>query len=45
MQQGTTRAAIDTADAASGLDTSDLLIEVSRGLDKALRFLKAHIQD
>jgi starvation-inducible DNA-binding protein len=42
---GTTRAAIDTADTASDLDTSDLFTEVSRGLDKALWFLEAHIQN
>jgi starvation-inducible DNA-binding protein len=40
----TTRAAIDTAEEAKDIGTSDLFTEVSRGLDKALWFLEAHSQ-
>jgi starvation-inducible DNA-binding protein len=40
----TTRGAIDTADRAGDADTADLLTEVSRGLDKSLWFLEAHLQ-
>jgi starvation-inducible DNA-binding protein len=40
----TTRAAIDTADEAGDIVTSDLFTEVSRGLDKSLWFLEAHLQ-
>ena len=40
----TTRVAIDTAAQHGDMDTSDLLTEVSRGLDKALWFLEAHLQ-
>lgn len=40
----TTRAAIDTASSAGDQDTADLFTEVSRGLDKALWFLEAHLQ-
>ena len=40
----TTRAAIDTAAEQGDADTSDLFTEVSRGLDKSLWFLEAHIQ-
>ncbi len=40
----TTRAAIDTAAQHGDTDTSDLVTEVSRGLDKALWFLEAHLQ-
>jgi starvation-inducible DNA-binding protein len=39
-----TRATIDTADEAGDMDTADLFTEVSRGLDKALWFLEAHLQ-
>jgi starvation-inducible DNA-binding protein len=39
-----TRKAIDTADEAGDMDTADLFTEVSRGIDKALWFLEAHIQ-
>jgi len=38
------RAAIDTAAQKGDIDTSDLFTEVSRGLDKALWFLEAHLQ-
>lgn len=40
----TTRKAIDTAEEAGDMDTSDLFIELSRVLDKSLWFLEAHIQ-
>ena len=40
-----TRAAIDTADKAGDADTADLFTEVSRGLDKSLWFLEAHLQE
>lgn len=40
----TTRAAIDTAAQHGDIGTSDLFTEVSRGLDKALWFLEAHLQ-
>jgi starvation-inducible DNA-binding protein len=40
-----TRKAIDTADKAGDMDTSDLFTEVSRGLDKWLWFLEAHLQE
>ena len=40
-----TRKAIDTADKASDADTADLFTEVSRGLDKSLWFLEAHLQE
>jgi starvation-inducible DNA-binding protein len=40
----TTRAAIDIASSAGDQDTADLFTEVSRGLDKALWFLEAHLQ-
>ncbi len=39
-----TREAIDEAEQAEDMDTADLFTEVSRGLDKALWFLEAHIQ-
>lgn len=39
-----TRAAIDAAGSLGDADTSDLLTEVSRGLDKSLWFLEAHVQ-
>jgi starvation-inducible DNA-binding protein len=39
-----TRAAIDPANGAGDAGTADLLTEVSRGLDKALWFLEAHLQ-
>ena len=38
------RAAIDTADEADDKDTADLFTEISRGLDKSLWFLEAHLQ-
>lgn len=39
-----TRSAIGAADPGDA-DTADLLTEVSRGLDKALWFLEAHLQE
>jgi len=39
-----TRAAIGSAGDAGDADTSDLFTGVSRGLDKALWFLEAHLQ-
>jgi starvation-inducible DNA-binding protein len=40
----TTRAAIDTAAKAGDADTADLFTEVSRGVDKLLWFIEAHLQ-
>jgi starvation-inducible DNA-binding protein len=40
----TTRAAIDTATECGDQSTADLLTEVSRGIDKSLWFLEAHLQ-
>jgi starvation-inducible DNA-binding protein len=40
----TTRAAIDTAAKAGDADTADLFTEVSRGLDKLLWMVEAHMQ-
>lgn len=40
----TTRAAIDTAAKAGDADTADLFTEVSRGIDKLLWFVEAHLQ-
>lgn len=39
-----TRAAIGAADKADDADTADLFTGVSRGLDKSLWFLEAHLQ-
>jgi starvation-inducible DNA-binding protein len=39
----TTRAAIDTAGKEGDADTADLFTGISRGLDKALWFLEAHL--
>ncbi len=41
----TTRAAIDRADELGDVNTSDLFTGVSRGLDKSLWFLEAHLQE
>lgn len=40
----TTRSAIDRADELGDADTADLFTGVSRGLDKSLWFLEAHLQ-
>jgi starvation-inducible DNA-binding protein len=40
-----TRAAIETAAQAGDADTSDLFTGISRGLDKALWFLEAHLAE
>jgi starvation-inducible DNA-binding protein len=40
----TTRAAIDTAARAGDADTADLFTEVSRGVDKLLWLVEAHMQ-
>jgi starvation-inducible DNA-binding protein len=40
-----TRLAIDAAATAGDADTADLFTEVSRGLDKSLWFLEAHLQE
>jgi len=39
-----TRQAIDAADEAGDADTADLFTGISRGLDKSLWFLEAHLQ-
>ena len=39
-----TREAIDAADDAGDADTADLFTGISRGLDKSLWFLEAHLQ-
>lgn len=39
------RESIDRAEAQDDADTADLFTEVSRGVDKRLWFLEAHIQD
>ena len=41
----TTRSAIEAAEKLNDADTADLFTEVSRGLDKGLWFLEAHLQD
>ena len=41
---GTTREAIEMAERPGDADTADLFTEVSRGLDKSLWFLEAHLQ-
>ncbi len=40
----TTRHAIESAEDQDDADTADLLTEISRGLDKSLWFLEAHLQ-
>ena len=40
----TTRSAIESAEEEDDAATADLLTEVSRGLDKSLWFLEAHLQ-
>lgn len=40
----TTRAAIDAVTEQADMDTADLFTDVSRGLDKSLWFLEAHLQ-
>ena len=44
MLAESTRKAIDTAEKAGDIDTTDLFTDVSRGLDKSLWFLEAHLQ-
>jgi starvation-inducible DNA-binding protein len=39
------RGSIDEADEAGDADTADLFTEVSRGIDKQLWFLEAHVQE
>jgi starvation-inducible DNA-binding protein len=39
------RAAIDSSDEAGDPTTADIFTEASRGLDKALLFLEAHVQE
>jgi starvation-inducible DNA-binding protein len=39
------RESIDAADEAGDADTADIFTEVSRGLDKQLWFLEAHVQE
>ena len=38
------RAGIDQADSMGDKDTADLFTEISRGVDKSLRFVEAHVQ-
>jgi starvation-inducible DNA-binding protein len=44
MVAASTRAAIDTAEEFEDADTMDLFTEISRGMDKWLWFLEAHVQ-
>ena len=45
MVANTVRKSIDEADEAGDADTADVFTEVSRGLDKWLWFLEAHLQE
>jgi starvation-inducible DNA-binding protein len=40
----TTRSAIDEAEKSGDIATSDMFTEISRGIDKGLWFLEAHLQ-
>jgi starvation-inducible DNA-binding protein len=44
MLAASTRQAIESAESEGDADTADLFTEVSRGVDKALWFLEAHLQ-
>jgi starvation-inducible DNA-binding protein len=44
MLAASTRQAIESAEGQGDANTADLFTEVSRGLDKALWFLEAHLQ-
>ena len=44
MVAASTRAAIDTAEEYGDMDTVDMFSDISRGMDKWLWFLEAHVQ-
>jgi starvation-inducible DNA-binding protein len=44
MAAASTRAAIDTAEEYDDIDTVDMFSDISRGMDKWLWFLEAHVQ-